>query len=282
MTTTTQDAAPATSLGSITPEQEMAEASAASKEGIDGAAKSEQGEAQADTVPRSRYDACNADWLAARDELKRVREIAKNEIERLERELRAAQDALADAESAMNEAERANGDAPHRAVLLAARVKVLADALAKAEAALVAEREKKRPFADYLAQQVIDGQIKEIDRLTKLVQVERRAREEWEIKAKERAAHALTLAYERQDQEQRAEAAERRLAEVERETIERCLNEIPTNWCDPLLTGPTAVIKDQDCRQIEALLRGIQDRLRALLPQKTAIDAAMQSEGKNG
>lgn len=41
---------------------------------------------------------------------------------------------------------------------------------------------------------------------------------------------------------------------------------VPTNWIDPLLTGPDAVIGNgtADGRQIEALLRGIQDRIRAL------------------
>lgn len=35
----------------------------------------------------------------------------------------------------------------------------------------------RRPFSDQLAQQVIDGQVKDIDRLTKLIQSERRERE---------------------------------------------------------------------------------------------------------
>lgn len=43
---------------------------------------------------------------------------------------------------------------------------------------------------------------------------------------------------------------------------------VPTNWCDSLLTGPRAALAKEragkwDCRDIEALLRGIQDRLRA-------------------
>jgi hypothetical protein len=40
---------------------------------------------------------------------------------------------------------------------------------------------------------------------------------------------------------------------------------VPTSWLDPLLTGPEKVIGDKpDCRAIEALLRGVQDRIRAL------------------
>lgn len=39
--------------------------------------------------------------------------------------------------------------------------------------------------------------------------------------------------------------------------------QIPTSWLDPLLTGPNKVLKGKnDCRDIEALLRAIQDRLR--------------------
>lgn len=54
------------------------------------------------------------------------------------------------------------------------------------------------------------------------------------------------------------------LGAIEAQAVERCANEVPTNWLDPLLTGPKAVIKGLDNRQIEALLRGIQDRIRAL------------------
>lgn len=46
--------------------------------------------------------------------------------------------------------------------------------------------------------------------------------------------------------------------------IEECAKCIPTNWCDPLLTGPTAGKTPLDCRAVEQLLRGIQDRIRAL------------------
>lgn len=58
--------------------------------------------------------------------------------------------------------------------------------------------------------------------------------------------------------------AEQRLSAVFAETRKLAADQVPTNWCDPLLTGPNAVIKDLDCRQIEALLRGIQNRIRAL------------------
>lgn len=39
---------------------------------------------------------------------------------------------------------------------------------------------------------------------------------------------------------------------------------VPTNWCDPLLTGKTAVIEGPpfDCQDIERLLRGIKQRIQ--------------------
>jgi hypothetical protein len=49
---------------------------------------------------------------------------------------------------------------------------------------------------------------------------------------------------------------------VRREERERCARLVPTNWCDPLLTGEGAARVPLDCRGVEALLRGIQDRIR--------------------
>lgn len=46
------------------------------------------------------------------------------------------------------------------------------------------------------------------------------------------------------------------------EERERCAKLVPTNWCDPLLTGPKATKLPLDARGVEALLRGIQDRIR--------------------
>ena len=42
------------------------------------------------------------------------------------------------------------------------------------------------------------------------------------------------------------------------------LEEIPTNWCDPLLTGPRAVIGSPpyDCRDIERLLNAVREQIR--------------------
>lgn len=45
--------------------------------------------------------------------------------------------------------------------------------------------------------------------------------------------------------------------------IDECAKCVPTNWCDVLLTGKGAG-PFADCRPIEALLRGVQDRIRAL------------------
>lgn len=44
--------------------------------------------------------------------------------------------------------------------------------------------------------------------------------------------------------------------------IDECAKCVPTNWCDPLLTGPN--VGDLPARETEALLRGIQDRIRSL------------------
>lgn len=46
--------------------------------------------------------------------------------------------------------------------------------------------------------------------------------------------------------------------------IDECANCVPTNWLDSLLTGPNKVIDKSPPREIEALLRGVQDRIRAL------------------
>lgn len=42
----------------------------------------------------------------------------------------------------------------------------------------------------------------------------------------------------------------------------RCANLVPTNWCDPLLTGPEAAKLPLNEHGVEKLLRGIQDRIR--------------------
>lgn len=44
---------------------------------------------------------------------------------------------------------------------------------------------------------------------------------------------------------------------------ERCAKLVPTTWLDELLTGKDAPKLPLDARAVEALLRGIQDRIRA-------------------
>lgn len=40
--------------------------------------------------------------------------------------------------------------------------------------------------------------------------------------------------------------------------------QVPMNWCDSLLTGPDGIGNPPyDCRAIEKLLRGVQDRIRS-------------------
>ena len=45
--------------------------------------------------------------------------------------------------------------------------------------------------------------------------------------------------------------------------IDECAKCVPTTWLDPLLSGPNKV-GNLPARETEALLRGIQDRIRAL------------------
>lgn len=49
-----------------------------------------------------------------------------------------------------------------------------------------------------------------------------------------------------------------------RAIVEECAKAVPTNWTDHLLTGPSADPTPLNCRGVEKLLRGIQDRIRAL------------------
>lgn len=60
-----------------------------------------------------------------------------------------------------------------------------------------------------------------------------------------------------------------RLREVVEKEREECAMAVPTNWCDPLLTGPHASKLPLSCQSVEALLRGIRDRIRsrAALPK---------------
>ena len=47
------------------------------------------------------------------------------------------------------------------------------------------------------------------------------------------------------------------------------LDAIPSNWCDPLLTGPEAALHGKGgtwgCPDIERLLNGVRERLKAAL-----------------
>ena len=55
---------------------------------------------------------------------------------------------------------------------------------------------------------------------------------------------------------------------------ERLIACVPTNWCDPLLTGPSAALPHYDQkitpRHIEALLLGIIDRMQAVPAERAA------------
>lgn len=49
-------------------------------------------------------------------------------------------------------------------------------------------------------------------------------------------------------------------------TLERqqVLDAIPTNWLDPLLSGPDKVISKSPCPEIEALLKAVRARIADL------------------
>ncbi len=51
--------------------------------------------------------------------------------------------------------------------------------------------------------------------------------------------------------------------DVRNAVIDECARAIPTTWLDPLLSGPNKV-GSLPARETEALLRGVQDRIRAL------------------
>jgi hypothetical protein len=53
-----------------------------------------------------------------------------------------------------------------------------------------------------------------------------------------------------------------RVAKARADERRRCANLVPTNWLDPLLTGKDAPKLPLGGREVEALLRGIQDRIR--------------------
>jgi hypothetical protein len=64
-------------------------------------------------------------------------------------------------------------------------------------------------------------------------------------------------------------ALPRLIAENEklRGRLEEALACVPTNWCDPLLTGPEAVIKVAPFPEVEALLLAVRKRITALKEQ---------------
>lgn len=64
-----------------------------------------------------------------------------------------------------------------------------------------------------------------------------------------------------------ADELSRLRARVER--LENLPELVPTNWCDPLLTGKDSIgPPPYDCRKVEQLLRGIQDRMRQALAKQ--------------
>lgn len=54
---------------------------------------------------------------------------------------------------------------------------------------------------------------------------------------------------------------------TDKEITERLADAIPSSWLDPLLTGKNKVIGEPpyDCPDIEHLLNGIRERIKAIL-----------------
>jgi len=65
---------------------------------------------------------------------------------------------------------------------------------------------------------------------------------------------------------------------IRAKVIEECARCVPTHWCDVLLTGPEALKGAFGARAIESLLRGIQDRIRALASPVIPAPAAKTDE----
>lgn len=65
--------------------------------------------------------------------------------------------------------------------------------------------------------------------------------------------------------------------------IDDVLTCIPTNWCDPLLTGPTATLKGKGgtwgCPDIERLLNAVREQLRTKL--KSSTKSSRTAENRN-
>lgn len=56
------------------------------------------------------------------------------------------------------------------------------------------------------------------------------------------------------------------MTEGERKIAEDLLSCIPTNWCDPILTGDKAALHCEfDCRDIERLLQALRKRMEEKL-----------------
>lgn len=64
-------------------------------------------------------------------------------------------------------------------------------------------------------------------------------------------------------------AQELERSHVPKDKAKKLSDLVPTNWCDELLTGPNGIGQPPyDCRHIEKLLRGVQDRIRAAEQKK--------------
>lgn len=54
--------------------------------------------------------------------------------------------------------------------------------------------------------------------------------------------------------------------------FETILGAVPSNWCDPLLTGSDGINVPADCPNIEKLLNGLKDRIKAIVEEAIAVE----------
>jgi hypothetical protein len=90
---------------------------------------------------------------------------------------------------------------------------------------------------------------------------------------RERAESIEGEAYLAGSQDEAVAIIAQALADERRETAEACLDEIPTNWCDSLLTGPNGIDIPAGCPDIEKLLQAIAAAIRARFGLDTTPEA---------
>ncbi|MGP1675946.1 MAG: hypothetical protein ACTS6J_02180, partial [Burkholderiales bacterium] len=214
-------------------------------------------------------------YEAERTARKRYNELFQGECAKHDLTVKRARDAEADLAAAKKHNEKMSK--------LATPADFTIEENKRLRAELAAVKEKKRPFSNELTQQVVDCQVKEIDRLTKLIQAERTAREGAERKLSAYAPHEY-YAKQREDfirkqtddhnllaatehdrlcEQQRATAAEARCVELQAR-----LDAVMLEYCSDDMTE-------------EQVLRWQASQRPATVDETQAIDEALAGRGKS-